>query len=235
MGTFWPDGGRRIKHSDFFIGVQWTLLHVLLINVAIIYDTALSDYVVFRREGWDEFTSTHPYLHVSAALSSHEGAEKVCICKGPPYLPHPSTKTRNNKFCIYITLVNPSVELKLLYGSAQFDGEMKSAKDMSAQVLVRDLHFGNMDGDNDPTPLNAESYHFDNSLCRCRRNIVSPNNSPSRCCRFLTSDNPSEAVDYCASTPKEILRSMALKVFIRPRTPRSGLGVIKVQEEKRER
>ena len=106
---------------------------------------------------------------------------------------------------------------------------------MADQVLVRDLNFGDMDGNNDPPHINVESCHFDNSRCRRRHRIVSPNNLPSLRRRVLPSDNPSEAVDYCASTPKEILRSMALKVFIRPRTPRSGLGVIKVQEEKRER
>ena len=68
---------------------------------------------------------------------------------------------------------------------------------MVAQVLVRDLPFGNMDGDNDSPPLNAESCHLDNSLCHRRRHIVSSNNSPSRYRCILPSDNPSEAVDCC--------------------------------------
>ena len=77
MGTSWPDGGRRIKNSDFFTGVQWTLLHVLLIILAIISGIELSDYMVFRREGWDESAIAHPSLQVSAFLSSHKGEKKL--------------------------------------------------------------------------------------------------------------------------------------------------------------
>ena len=90
----------------------------------------------------------------------------------------------------------------MLDRSDQFNEEIKAAKDMAAKVLVRDLPFGNMDGDNDPPPLNVESYHFDNSRCCCCCRIVSPKNSPSRCRRVLPSDNPSEAVDCCVSTSK---------------------------------
>ena len=79
----------------------------------------------------------------------------------------------------------------LLDSSDKFYEEMKSEKDMADQFLVRDLPLGNMDSDNDPPPLNAESCHFDNSRCRCRHRIVSPNNSPIRRRRVLTSDNPS--------------------------------------------
>ena len=86
----------------------------MLINPAIIYDTALSDYVVLYREGWYSFTSSHPYLQVSYILYAHEASEKVYICKGTPSLPDPSTNTRKNKFCIDIPLGNTSVELKTL-------------------------------------------------------------------------------------------------------------------------
>ena len=104
---------------------------------------------------------------------------------------------------------------------------------MVAQVLVRDLTFGKMDGNNNPPPLNAESCNFDNSHCRRCRHIVLPNNSPSRRRCVLPYDSPSEAVDCCVSTSEEILRSIALNVLILPIPSRSGLGVIKVQEEKR--
>ena len=48
----------------------------------------------------------------------------------------------------------------MLDRSDQFDEEMKAAKEMAAQVFVRDLPFGNMDIDNDTTPLNVEIFHF---------------------------------------------------------------------------
>ena len=166
MGTFWPDGGRWLKNADFFTGVQWPLLHVFLINLAIISDTALSEDLVFLKEGLDEFTSAHPSLLVSDVLSSREGAEKVYLCKGPPYLPHLSTKTRKNKFALTFRSEIQIWSLKLLDRLAQFYEEMKAAKEMAAQVLVRDLPFEIMDGDNDPPPLNAEICHFDNSCCR---------------------------------------------------------------------
>ena len=51
----------------------------------------------------------------------------------------------------------------MLGRSAQLYEEMKAAKDTAEQVIVRYLTFGNTDGDNDPTPLNAESCHFENS------------------------------------------------------------------------
>ena len=165
------------KYSDFFTGIQWPLLGVLLISAAIISDTALYEDLVLLREGWDEFTSSHPSLQVSTVLSSHEVAEKVYPCNGPPSLPHPYIKTRKSKFFIDIPLGNPSVELKqLLDSSAQFNEEIKAAKEMADQVLVRDLPFENMDGDNDPPPLNVESCHFKNSRCRHCHLIVSPNN-----------------------------------------------------------
>ena len=41
------------KNYDFFTGVQWPLLHVLLINAAIISDTTLSEDLVLLRYGWD--------------------------------------------------------------------------------------------------------------------------------------------------------------------------------------
>ena len=40
---------------------------------------------------------------------------------------------------------------------------MKAAKEIAAQVLVRDLPFGNMDVDNDLPHLNAEICHFTTS------------------------------------------------------------------------
>ena len=126
------------------------------------------------------------------------------------------------------------MELKTsLDRSAQFYGKMKAEKEMADQVVVIELTLGNMDGDNDPPPPNVEICHFDKSCCRCCRRIVLPKNPSSRRCRVLPSDNPSEAVDCCVSTSEEIFRSMPLKIVIRPRPSRSGLGVIKVQEEKR--
>ena len=83
------------KNSNFLTSAQWPLIHVLLKHAAIISDTALFDYMVFCREGWDELTRAHPYLQLSDVLSSHKGAEKVYHCKGLPSLPHRSTKTRN--------------------------------------------------------------------------------------------------------------------------------------------
>ena len=52
------------KNADFFTGVQWPLLHILLINESIISDTALSEDLVMLREGWDTFTSAHPSMQV---------------------------------------------------------------------------------------------------------------------------------------------------------------------------
>ena len=69
---------------------------------------------------------------------------------------------------------------KIVNRSSQFYEDMKAAKEMADQVLVRDLTFGNMDGDNDAIPLNAEICHFDNIHCHRRRRILSSNNSPSR-------------------------------------------------------
>ena len=105
---------------------------------------------------------------------------------------------------------------------------------MTAQILLRDLHSGNIYVNTDPPPINAEIYHFDNNRCCCRRRIVSTNNPPSCRRRVLPSENPEyETVDFY--TTKYISRDMALNIFILTRPPRSGLGVIKMQEEKRER
>ena len=38
------EGG--LKKSDLFTGVQWPLIHILLINASIVYDTELSEYLV---------------------------------------------------------------------------------------------------------------------------------------------------------------------------------------------
>ena len=84
----------------------------MLINAAIIDNNLFSKYVVFFREGWDAFTSSHLYIQVSDVLSVYEWSEKVHIFKGTTFLPYPSTNTRKNKFCIEIPLGNPSVELK---------------------------------------------------------------------------------------------------------------------------
>ena len=88
------------NNPDFFKRAQWPLIRVLLINAAIISDTALPEDLVLLREGWYEFTSLEPYLQVYAVISSHKGAEKVYIYQVPPSLNHPSTKLRRNKFFI---------------------------------------------------------------------------------------------------------------------------------------
>ena len=121
----------------------------------------------------------------------------------------------------------------MLGRSAQLYEEMKAAKDTAEQVIVRYLTFGNTDGDNDPTPLNAETFRFDNSPCRYRCHIVLPNNSPRRRCRALPYENLEPETVYCWTT-EDISRSMALQFFIRPRPSRIGLRVTKIQEEKRE-
>ena len=62
----WVPLGRTVegglKNADFFTGVQCPLLHILLINAAIITGTVSSGNVVFRREEWDAFTSAHHSL-----------------------------------------------------------------------------------------------------------------------------------------------------------------------------
>ena len=134
------------------------------------------------------------------------------LCKGPHSLPHQTTKTVKNKFCIDIPLENTSAGLnKLLDDWDKFYEEMRAAKEMSDQFLVRDLPFGNVD------------------VGRCR-SIVSPNNSSRHFHCVLPSENLTEAVDCCVSMFKDISRVMALNLFIRSITSRSGLGVIKMQE-----
>ena len=85
-------------NSYFFTGVQCHLLHVLLINVAIISDSALFENLVLIREVQDTFISTHHSLQTTAVIYSHKEADKLYLLQGPYYLPHPSTKTINNKF-----------------------------------------------------------------------------------------------------------------------------------------
>ena len=85
------------KNSNFFTGVRWHLLQVLLINADIISDIALSEDLVLLREGWYKFISTRHSLQVTYAVSSCEGAEKVYHFQVPYSIPHPSTKTINNK------------------------------------------------------------------------------------------------------------------------------------------
>ena len=102
---------------------------------------------------------------------------------------------------------------------------------MTDQVLVRDLPFGDMEGDKYPPPLNTEICNSDNSCCHCRLRIVLPNNSPSP---LLPSNNPSKSIDFFVCKSEEILRAIYIKFFICPRISRSGLVVIKLQEEKLE-
>ena len=71
MGTSWPDGGRQLKHSYFFTGIQWRLIHILLINASIISDIALSEELVLLREVLDTFIVTHNSLQVTSTISSH--------------------------------------------------------------------------------------------------------------------------------------------------------------------
>ena len=103
---------------------------------------------------------------------------------------------------------------------------MKAAKEMAAQVLVRDLPFGNMDVDNDPPSLNAKIFHFDKSLCSCRR-TVSPKNLPSHQNRVLPSENPEPNTVDCWMieywVKEDILRGVDFTFFMRPRPSRSGL------------
>ena len=65
------------KNAYFFTGIQWPLLDVLLINTVIISGNTLSEYVVFFREGWDEFTNAHPSIQVSDFLYPYYVSEKV--------------------------------------------------------------------------------------------------------------------------------------------------------------
>ena len=49
------------KKSDLFTGVHWPLIHILLINASIIYDTALSNYLGWKTciEGWLLANASH--------------------------------------------------------------------------------------------------------------------------------------------------------------------------------
>ena len=58
------------KNAEFFTGVQWPLLHVLLINAPIISDTVLSEDLVLLRVGWDTFTSAHPSMQVPSPVAA---------------------------------------------------------------------------------------------------------------------------------------------------------------------
>ena len=46
MGPSWSEDGIWIKNYDLFTISQWPLIHILLINASIIYDTALSEDLV---------------------------------------------------------------------------------------------------------------------------------------------------------------------------------------------
>ena len=82
---------------------------------------------------------------------------------------------------------------------------------MVVQVLLRDLPFGDID-------------------IGCCRHIVFPNNSPRHYHRVLTSENPSEAINFCVPVSEDIPRVMAVNFFIWPRPSSSGLGVIKAKD-----
>ena len=82
------------KNNDFFDGIWWHLLRVLLINTAIISDSALYQNLVLLREGWDIFIITHHSLKVTGVISSHEGEYKVCLLQGPYSLHYLSAKTK---------------------------------------------------------------------------------------------------------------------------------------------
>ena len=53
----------------------------MMINMIVIDDNVLYDYIVFQREGWYSLTSTYPYLQVSVVISYYVGGEKVKISK----------------------------------------------------------------------------------------------------------------------------------------------------------
>ena len=72
MNTTCPGGGRCIKKSDNFTGVRWPLLCILLINLVILEDTALSDNMVFLREGQD---CVYLYCIYDSVLDSYEEQE----------------------------------------------------------------------------------------------------------------------------------------------------------------
>ena len=78
---------------------------------------------------------------------------------------------------------------QLLDMSDSWYNKNKYSKDMDVQVLSKDLPHVEMDGDNYPLPINAERCIVDNIYRRNR--IVSPNNTPRRFFRVLTSEKPS--------------------------------------------
>ena len=97
-----------------------------------------------------------PFFNFLLPSTYMRGEEKAYNFQSWSSIPHQSKKTRNYKFCINIPLGNTSLDLKyLLDKSAQFYKETKAAKEMADQVLVRDLNFGDMDGNNDPPHLNV--------------------------------------------------------------------------------
>ena len=79
----------------------------MMINVAIVYDKALSYNIVFHIEVWGAFISAHPSLKVDHAISQHDGADKFYLCQGLISLPHMSTNTMKT-----ILRRHPSVEYK---------------------------------------------------------------------------------------------------------------------------
>ena len=109
MGAAWLDGGERIKTLRL---LHWHLIHILRKKYSLIDDTTLSENFVFRREGWDAFTSAHSSLRVMAVISSHKVTEKVYLFQGPPSITHLYTNKYKKKFFIDIPLVNPSVNFK---------------------------------------------------------------------------------------------------------------------------
>ena len=52
------------ENNDFFTGVLWPMLQLLLINEAVFEYTMLYEEVILVIEGWDELINAHPYLQV---------------------------------------------------------------------------------------------------------------------------------------------------------------------------
>ena len=98
---------------------------------------------------------------------------------------------------------------------------------------MRDLPLGYRYVGNDPPPINMENVYIEIILCCGRKRIVPHNKFLCRRRRIISSDNPAPDTVYCWVT-EDISRTMNLNFFIHPIPSRIGLGVIKLQEEKRE-
>ena len=82
----------------------------------------------------------------------------------------------------------------------QFYEEIKAAKEMVAQVLVRQFLVSNRYGGDDKISLNMQNIYFEEILFHCLCSIVSPNNTPRHHHRVLPSDNP-DAASVTSSVP----------------------------------